>query len=85
MYPFLGILFSPLNLVKSQIPSGDHMQDNHYPLLQYDNGTKEIEMSTSHIYGFNTSAPGTYTVTVKYMVEEENYLAITTYEITVTE
>ena len=54
-------------------------------LLQYDNGTKEIEMSTSHIYGFNTSAPGTYTVTVKYMVEEENYLAITTYEITVTE
>ena len=53
-------------------------------LLQYDNGdTKEIPMEIDYIYGFNTSAPGTYTVTVKYV--EDGFLATTTYTITVTE
>ena len=53
-------------------------------LLQYDNGdTKEIPMEIDYIYGFNTSAPGTYTVTVKYV--EDGYLATCQYTITVTE
>ena len=52
--------------------------------LQYDDGTtKDIEMEIDYIYGFNTSAPGTYEVTVKYV--EDGFLATATYTITVSE
>ena len=50
-------------------------------LAHYDSGrTKEVKMEFKHIYGFNNTEPGTYTITVKY-AEDVVYFA--TYDITV--
>lgn len=53
-------------------------------IYHYDNGyTEEIPMEIDQLYGFNTSAPGKYTVSVK--IVKDGFLATATYEITVTE
>ena len=52
-------------------------------ILKYDNGaTKEVPLTNDMVHGFDTSAPGTYTLTVLYI--EDGHRAELTYEITVT-
>lgn len=52
-------------------------------LLEYSDGTsKEIDLTYDMVYGFDTSKPGTYTITVTYM--EDGHRATLTYDITVT-
>ena len=55
--------------------------------LKYDDGSvKEIELDYSHIANtFDNTKPGEYTIMVKYYDPEHDYLAETTYTITVTE
>lgn len=75
-------------LPKTQYKVGEYLNvSGGILLLHYDdNTTKEIELDYSHIVNtFDNNVPGEYTIIVRYYDSDHDYLAETTYTITVTE
>ncbi len=79
---FTGMSFK--SLPKTQYKVGENLSVEGGVLLKkYDDGsTREMKLTYDMVYGFTTSKPGTYKLTVSYMEDAE--LAEITYDITVT-